>query len=269
MKVGVTQLNSNDSTTDNFSQIKKLIEESKSRSPEILFFPENSIYFRIDSKRPIEPVDFSGDIVKELAVLARQNSVALHLTSAFKLDSRVYNATLMIDENGKTDVVYKKMHLFDIELLGQKPIRESDSFEHGTGPSVTQFKNFKLGHSICYDVRFAELYSSYAKSQVDLILVPAAFLVKTGQAHWEILLRARAIESQCYVIASAQSGVHKSVVDGQIRETFGHSMIVDPWGQIVAVKQDGVGIIYADIDLNEIRKVRAQIPMQAHRRNVF
>ncbi len=106
----------------------------------------------------------------------------------------------------------------------------------------------------------------YAKAEVDLILVPAAFLVKTGQAHWEVLLRARAIESQCYVIAAAQSGTHRSSTSELWRETYGHSMIIDPWGEIKEVRTDGVGILFADINRGLIEEVRKQIPMRSHRR---
>ena len=123
--------------------------------------------------------------------------------------------------------------------------------------------------SICYDIRFAELYSVYAKAEVDIILVPAAFLVKTGQAHWEVLLRARAIESQCYVIASAQAGTHHSQAGILSRETFGHSMIVDPWGDVKAFKTTEVGVVFAELSQDLIRNVRKQIPMKNHRRIDF
>ena len=269
MKVGITQLNSNDRVEDNFEQIKLIVENSYVEKPGIIFFPENSLYFRIDPNSEVKPISLDDSILSELEKLSLKNEVALHITTAVRQGNQVFNASLMIEPHRGVQIVYKKMHLFDIELTGLAPIRESDSFVHGESPSVSEFEGFKLGHSICYDLRFAELYSSYAKNLVDIILVPAAFLVKTGLAHWEVLLRARAIESQCYVIASAQSGVHLSVFDNQSRETFGHSMIIDPWGQIVAIKRSGVGIIYADINKSDILKVRSQIPMQAHRRNVF
>jgi predicted amidohydrolase len=269
MKAGIAQLNSNDSVAENLKQMKNLIAESKHEKPDVIFFPENSLFFRIGAGSAVHAVKLEDPEIAELALLAREQRVALHLTTAVEEDGKVFNASILIEPTGEPRIVYRKMHLFDIELDGQRPIRESESFVHGPSPVVTDVAGFKTGHSICYDVRFAELYSSYARQKVDLILVPAAFLVKTGQAHWEVLLRARAIESQCYVIAAAQAGVHRSAVEGQKRETFGHSMLVDPWGQIVSVKSADVGIFYAELSKEEISKVRKQIPMDQHRRDVF
>ena len=269
MKVGIAQLNSNDNLADNFEQIKSIIVNSKSEKPAVIFFPENSLYFRIDAASPVQALELNDPVIVSLAELAKANQVAIHLTTAVSESGKVFNASIMIGAAGETQIVYRKIHLFDIALWGQKPIRESDTFLHGAGPAVTELHDFRIGHSICYDVRFAELYASYAKKKVDLIVVPSAFLVKTGQAHWEVLLRARAIESQCYVIAPAQTGVHRSSKSDQTRETFGHSMIIDPWGQIVSVNTNTVGIFYAELSKDEIAKVRSQIPMGAHRRDVF
>lgn len=269
MKVGIAQLNSNESVAGNLNQIKKLIIESKNEKPDAIFFPENSLFFRISASTPVHAIAMDDPEIRELSALSREQNVIVHLTTPVKEDGRVYNASVVIEPSVGARVVYRKMHLFDIELSGQKPIRESESFEHGDSPSVTDVAGFKTGHSVCYDLRFAELYSTYARQKVDLIVVPAAFLVKTGQAHWEVLLRARAIESQCYVIASAQAGVHRSAIDEQKRETFGHSMLIDPWGQIVSVNTAEVGIFYAELSKDEIAKVRKQIPMGLHRRDVF
>lgn len=269
MKAGIAQLNSNDNLTDNFNQIQKLIEESGREKPDVIFFPENSLFFRIGISAAVHAVEITDPVIIELGRLARRQHVNLHLTTAVNDSGKVFNATILIDDTGVARIIYRKMHLFDIELIGQKPIKESDSFAHGPGPAVSDLAGFRTGHSICYDIRFAELYASYAKQNVELIVVPAAFLVKTGQAHWEVLLRARAIESQCYVIAPAQTGVHRSALDAQTRETFGHSMLVNPWGQIVSVNNSDVGIFYAELSKDEIAKVRKQIPMGQHRREVF
>ncbi len=269
MKVGIAQLTSSDSIAANFNKIKNIVIGSQTEKPAIIFFPENSLFFRVGSAAVVQAVGLEDQIVQDLAALAKDFGVALHLTTAVREQGKVFNASIMIDVSGDTSIAYKKMHLFDIELTGQKAIRESDTFLHGATPSVTTFSGFKIGHSICYDLRFSELYSRYAKAGVDLIVVPSAFLVKTGLAHWEVLLRARAIESQCYVIASAQAGVHRSTFDNQTRETFGHSMVVDPWGNIVAKIESGEGIFYAELSHDEIAKVRKQIPMNSHRRDVF
>jgi predicted amidohydrolase len=150
--------------------------------------------------------------------------------------------------------------LFDIQLAGQEAIRESDEFNHGDGPSILDIKGWKWGLSICYDLRFSELYSKYAHQAVDIISVPAAFLVPTGEAHWHTLLRARAIESQAFVVASAQSGSHKG-----IRETYGHSLIVNPWGAIL-LDMTTVGVSVMELKKSDIKRVREQIPMSSHRR---
>ncbi|MEQ1723150.1 MAG: nitrilase-related carbon-nitrogen hydrolase, partial [Pseudobdellovibrio sp.] len=194
------------------------------------------------------------------------SGIAAHLTTAIKEDGKVFNASFMIDKSGNTELLYRKIHLFDIELAGQKPIRESDCFAYGSEPSIFNIVDFKVGSSICYDLRFSELYSVYANAEVDIILVPSAFLVKTGQAHWESLLRARAIESQCYVVASAQAGEHKSAEGGHKRETYGHSMLIDPWGRIQTVLPAGSGVVFAELEHKEISLVRQQIPMRSHRK---
>ena len=127
---------------------------------------------------------------------------------------------------------YEKIHLFDIELDGLSPVRETDLFKHGKFPSVFKVRGWEIGQAICYDLRFAELFLEYAKQGVDLVLVPAAFLVETGRAHWEVLLRARAIESQCYIVAAAQAGKHLGCQGGH-RMTYGHSLAIDPWGTVI------------------------------------
>ena len=200
-----------------------------------------------------------GDLVGGTLDISNQGKLTLDNTQK-------YNASILIDPVHGLSVVYKKIHLFDIELAGQKAIRESDSFAHGLWPSVWSYEGLLFGSSICYDVRFAELYSKYAKQEVDVIVIPSAFLVPTGRAHWEPLLRARAIESQAYVLAPAQCGLHQSKHHDGARETYGHSMIIDPWGEILSLKESGVGLIYADLNTERVRSVRKQIPMKNHRK---
>ena len=266
MKIGIAQLNSNDSIPDNLNQIKKIILDAQKEKPELIIFPENSLFFRIDQAAQVQAIGLEDDVVSELKDICALTGIKIHFTTAILEAGRVFNASVLIDTARNAMIAYKKIHLFDIDLSGQKPIRESDVFTHGSEPTVLKINELKVGNSICYDIRFSELYSVYAKAEVDLILVPAAFLVKTGQAHWEVLLRARAIESQCYVIASAQSGTHQSKTGDLFRETYGHSMIIDPWGEIKAIRKDGVGIIFAEINRNLIEEVRKQIPMRSHRR---
>lgn len=269
MKIAVAQLNSNDNVDRNLQQIIDLIWTAAPEKPRIIFFPENTLYFRLNANMPIQPVALNDKYLEELKSNCLKASVNIHLTTAVIDEGRVYNATIWVDERGQAKLIYKKIHLFDIELTGQKPIRESDVFAHGSQPSVTDLEGITIGHSICYDIRFAELYSVYARREVDIIAVPAAFLVKTGQAHWEILLRARAIESQCYIVAPAQAGTHVSDNSAECRETYGNSMIVNPWGEICALKTVEPGLIYAEINRDLIQNTRKQIPMKNHRRIDF
>jgi predicted amidohydrolase len=269
MKIAVTQLNSSDDIQKNLQQISRLVTEASVQKPDIIFFPENTLFFRLRQDEKVVPVKMNGPEIAHLSALSEKHNTCLHFTSAIEEGGHVYNASVLIKPKEAPLLAYKKLHLFDIELHGQKPIRESDSFKHGSEPSVFELGGLEFGSSICYDVRFAELYAYYARKQVDVILVPSAFLVKTGQAHWEVLLRARAIESQCYIVASAQAGVHRSEQHEQIRETFGHSMVVDPWGHIVQSLQEGIGVIFYEINKEEVDKVRKQIPMHSHRRDVF
>jgi predicted amidohydrolase len=162
-------------------------------------------------------------------------------------------------------VVYVKTHLFDVDVEGAPPVRESDHFVGGGGPATVELKGWKFGLSICYDLRFAELYLKYAEA-VDVILIPSAFLVPTGQAHWHVLVRARAIENQCFVAAPAQSGEHTSVASGPSRRTFGHSLVVDPWGAVLLDMEHAPGAAVVELKRDLIEKARRQIPMQGHRR---
>lgn len=269
MKIGVVQLNSTDSVLENIVKIKNIIASAKNENPEILFFPENSLYFRLKTFENILALKMDSPEIFELQKISIESGMALHFTTAIEVGGEVFNASILINKNETPQLLYKKLHLFDIALSGQKPIKESDVFKHGPVPHIFEFAGFKFGSSICYDIRFAELYNYYAKNQVDVILVPAAFLVKTGQAHWEVLLRARAIESQCYVVAPAQVGVHKSTQHAETRETYGHSMVVDPWGQIVECNTNKESVVFCELKKDEVHKVRLQIPMHSHRRNVF
>ena len=181
-------------------------------------------------------------------------------------NQKLYNSSIWIEPSLPARISYSKIHLFDITLTGQKPIRESDVFASGSGPSILNYLNWKFGQSICYDLRFAELYSEYAKADVSAILIPSSFLIPTGKAHWETLVRARAIESQCYVIASAQSGAHQSVQGAFTRHTYGHSLVVSPWGEKLVEMTGTVGIEIFELDLDVVDRVRQQIPMKNHRR---
>lgn len=269
LKVAVCQMTSVDDVQANLRQIEELIGEVPENAGVRLFcFPENCLYLRVKEGEAIPPFTLKDPVFADLAVIARRRKAFLHIGSVpLQMGDFLYNSSVIISDEGKIETSYQKIHLFDIQLAGQKAIRESDVFRHGESAGVFVIDGWKIAQSICYDLRFAELYSQYARDGVDVILVPAAFLTKTGEAHWEVLLRARAIESQCYVVASAQVGRHESIRGGASRETYGHSLVVEPWGSIAA-HLDGVKKQTSVCSLSKakIEAVRTQIPMAQHRR---
>jgi predicted amidohydrolase len=268
MKVSVVQMQSVDSWEVNFERLRHFLSDPEMKNRDLICFPENSLYLRVveGEKIPFKTLDWEG--FKELSKIARTLSSNLHLGSLPLEEGDLrYNASVFVSREGSVKVSYQKIHLFDIHLEGKKPIRESDVFQEGRSPQLLTHEDWKIGQSICYDLRFSELYSKYAAEEADVILIPAAFLVSTGKAHWDILVRARAIESQCYVLASCQWGEHRSVKSpGATRWTYGNTMIVDPWGEVVARAENGDQVLHADLRKSVIQKVREQIPMKNHRR---
>jgi predicted amidohydrolase len=273
LKVALCQMTSVDDVKKNLQQIETLVGEVEENSGVRLFcFPENCLYMRVREGEAIPPFALQDSVFTDLAVMARHRKAYFHLGSVpLQMGDFLYNSSVIISDEGKIETSYQKIHLFDIQLAGQKPIRESDAFRHGaradTGAGVFMIDGWKVAQTICYDLRFAELYSQYAREHVDIILVPSAFLVKTGEAHWEVLLRARAIESQCYVVASAQAGHHESMHGKGTRETYGHSLVVEPWGEML-VHLDGIRKQTSVCSLSKakIEEARTQIPMAQHRR---
>jgi deaminated glutathione amidase len=174
---------------------------------------------------------------------------------------RAYNTSLLFDPAGKALASYRKIHLFDVDLANGVSLRESDTRAHGETIAVVKTDLCSMGLSVCYDLRFPELYRGLASQGVELIFIPSAFTAYTGEAHWETLLRARAIENQAYIIAPDQFGK-----GAKSFETHGHSMIVDPWGKVIAELPDGPGVITAEIDLDYLANVRAELPALKHRR---
>lgn len=268
LQVHVAQMNSVDDLALNVAQVKSLLAQVPASAQEqLVCFPENSLYLKLKDKSAIPPLTLDESFWTEFAEIARAKNAVLHFGSVpLKGREKLLNSSVTLRPGGRPQASYTKVHLFDIDVEGHKPIRESENFEHGDGTSTFNVNGWLIGQSICYDLRFAELYSRYAKIEVDVILVPAAFLVPTGRAHWETLLRARAIESQAFVIAAAQAGKHVGV-GGDERMTFGHSLVVEPWGAVVVDGgAEGVKLLSATLERAQIEKVRRQIPMNAHRR---
>ncbi len=177
-------------------------------------------------------------------------------------DSRHFASCFVYDPEGQQQACYNKMHLFDVEVAdGKGTYRESDSYRHGDQVVSVETAVGKVGLSVCYDLRFPELYRALSKQEADIFTVPAAFTRVTGEAHWEVLLRARAIENQSFVLAANQGGRH-----GKSRETWGHSMIIDPWGDVLAEAGNEPGVTMAELDMARLAEVRRQMPCLSHRR---
>lgn len=263
-RLGVAQITSTDQADFNLSLIEKLYRQAAVERADLVVFPENSLYFRIRSGDKVAGLQMNGPEVKRLQELVDQQRAPLMVTTAVaEGDGKLSNSTLFFRPAIAPEKVYSKIHLFDVDVPGAPPVRESDHFANGSEPRMIELNGWKIGLSICYDLRFAELYLKYAQ-KADLILVPSAFLVPTGEAHWHVLLRARAIEAQAFVAAPAQSGEHRSA--DQLRKTYGHSLVVDPWGRILAESEESPQIRVVELDKSAIAKVRAQIPMAGHRR---
>lgn len=260
LKIAVAQMTSVDNLEINLSQVLEMY--GRAGDADLIVFPENTLFFRIRSGSKLECFSLQDlGLIREAVDRA---GAALMLTTAMSgANGKFRNSTILFEPRQAPRVVYSKVHLFDVDVTGAPPVRESEHFENGVGPSLIDFRGWKIGLSICYDVRFAELFLNYAQ-KADLILVPSAFLVPTGEAHWHTLLRARAIEAQAYLAAPAQVGEHRS--GEQVRRTYGHSLVVDPWGRVLADLGEVKDLVKVELLKQALAKVRQQIPMEGHRR---
>lgn len=266
LDVAVLQLTSVDDVETNVSAVMDLLRGFENEPPDLVSLPENALYFRLKEGAAVQGVPLEA--LAPLCEWAAQFRCVIHVGSIpLSRQGSLFNSTVIIDADGVARDAYQKIHLFDVDVVGHKRVRESDVFTAGGAPAIIDVKGWKVGLSICYDLRFAELFLEYARAGVDLILIPSAFLVPTGRAHWEVLTRARAIESQAYVAAAAQGGTHTDGLNS--RATYGHSIIVDPWGEVVETLPDDFGtrrVLRAQLSKDRIAAVRSQIPMSAHRR---
>lgn len=264
LKVAACQMRSSDHLGHNQNQVRLFLKNLE--KVDLVSFPENSLFFRISSGESILALSRDEEFFRELSHWAKKNQTCVHLGSVAlqSENQKLLNASVWIDRDGMVSFPYSKIHLFDVDVNGEKQVRESEVFTPGLKPAIVHIGSWKIGLSICYDLRFSELYLHYAKAEVDVILIPSAFLVTTGGAHWHTLIRARAIESQAYIVAAAQGGEHLSK-SGDKRHTYGHSLIVDPWGEILAEAQDESSIVQT-LSKEKISQVRQQIPMARHRR---
>jgi predicted amidohydrolase len=267
-KVAVVQINGRSDVDRNLSVTQRLVREAAADGAILVATPEATTYLGPHDRKVQLAEAADGPTNQRLSALAAELGITLLVGSVAEAldEERAYNTSLVFGPDGKLQATYRKMHLFDVDLAasGGVTFRESDRTAHGSDLVVTDTPVGRLGLSICFDLRFPEVYRSLVDQGATLLSVPSAFTAVTGKAHWHLLLQARAIETQCWVLAPAQWGAHD---DKGLRRSYGHSLIVDPWGRIVAEVEDGEGWASAEIDLGMVEKIRSQIPMAANRRS--
>ena len=266
MRIAVHQMTSCIDPMRNASDMADAIASAAETKAAMYFAPEMAIMIDRDRARARKYManESVSMALHSLMAAAAQHRIWVHIGSLPILDDgtdKLANRSIIISPDGAIAGRYDKMHLFDVDLASGESWRESSAYIGGKQPVMVQTPLGRMGLAICYDMRFPDLFSAYAKSGVDVKTLPSAFTVPTGEAHWHTLLRARAIESAAFIIAAAQCGVHE---DG--RQTYGHSLVVDPWGTILLDMGSSPGLACVDLDLDTIKRVRQQIPVHANRR---
>jgi deaminated glutathione amidase len=263
MRVACVQLNSGADKAANVAAAVALVRRAAAAGARLVVLPETWTYKGSHAALESIAESIDGPANTVLAGLAAELGVYVLAGSIYERTGRpgrYANTSVLFDPHGAPTAVYRKIHLFDA-VAGAKVYRESDDLDPGAELVTADVDGLTVGLTVCYDLRFPELYRSLALRGARLLLVPAAFTEATGRDHWEVLLRARAIENGCFVVAAAQWGMH-----GDDRWCHGRSMIVDPWGTVLAVAPDGVGVCDADLDLEAVERARVMLPVLAHRR---
>jgi predicted amidohydrolase len=265
-RAAAIQMTSTEAVMDNLAIVVRLCREAVREGARLVVIPEGFAYLGPEEgkHRVAEPLPDGGPILERLVELAKETKSELVLGGfweRFESDKLVKDACVHLAADGSIRAIYRKIHLFDIALSDGTVIRESETIQAGSHPVVTQTRFGALGLSICYDLRFPELYRRLVDMGAIAMAVPAAFTQTTGSAHWHVLLRARAIESQSYVIAAAQFGHHFGT-----RFTYGHALICDPWGKVLSECDNDEGFAIAEIDPETVRRIRAELPSLQHRR---
>jgi deaminated glutathione amidase len=261
---GVVQMNSGDDLAQNLECTRKLVALAVERGARLVVLPENFAFMGLEGEktRVAESESSGGPIHDTLRELASRHAIEL-IAGGFPEISpdakRPYNTALVFDPSGAIVARYRKIHLFDVDLADASKYRESSGTTAGSEIVAVDLASARLGLSICYDLRFPELYRELTRRGSEVLVVPAAFTQTTGRAHWHVLLRARAVESGAFVLAAAQSGSHPGK-----RTTYGHALIVDPWGTVLAECEDGEGVAVAELDPKRLEAARSAIPLARH-----
>lgn len=267
LRVGAVQLCSTDDRDANLATCRELVGRAAAEGAQLAVLPECFSFLgrgEGDKLRIAESLDRGGPILDTLRELATRHGIWIVGGGTPEVvpgdERRAYNTAIAVDPRGAIAARYRKIHLFDIDIPGGATLRESDATRAGDELVVVEIEGAKVGLSICYDVRFPELYRRLAIDRgAEILLVPAAFTAHTGAAHWHLLLRARAVEDQAWVVAAAQWGQHN-----EKRQSFGHSLIVDPWGTIAGEQAAGDGVVFAQLDGAAVAKRRTQMPCFQH-----
>ena len=265
LKVACIQTNSKADPNINIIEVSSLIRAARSKGAELITTPEVVGMLEPNREKALnkaQPENYHG-VLREFRALSRDLAIWLLIGSiSIKLSNgKLANRSFLINPDGQIIARYTKIHMFDVEVNDGSIYRESATYQPGTSACLARTPWGLVGLTICYDIRFPALYRDLAKAGAKIIFIPSAFTEVTGEAHWHILQRARAIENGCFIVSAAQTGMHE-----QNRKTFGHSIIVDPWGNILADADKDVGFITADLDLNLVDEVRKKIPSLTHDR---
>jgi|UniRef100_A0A7C5AKE0 predicted amidohydrolase len=266
MRIAAVQLNSKADLAGNVARAREYTIKAAQEGAMLVSLPEHFAYLGPEEKWPPSTQTLKGPLFREFSALARELGIFVLLGSfpeKASPDLPPYNTSVLLGRDGNILAVYRKIHLFDVNLPGGPVFKESDFVRPGTEVVAVALPGtpFTAGLAICYDLRFPELFRALVSRGANLLFVPAAFTFATGRDHWEVLLRARAIENQAYVVAPAQWGTHSPG-----RRSYGRSLIVDPWGTILAQAPDGEGVIYADLDPDRLERLRRDLPCLQHRR---
>ena len=269
MSIAVIQMVSQSDVLANLAQARRLLEQAAEGGARLAVLPEN---FAAMGRRDIADIGRAeasgeGPILPWLKQTARDLKLwivagTLPLPPVDQPTAKANACSLLVDDQGETVARYDKLHLFDVDVADTRGrYRESDDYAYGSGVVVADTPVGRVGLTVCYDLRFPELYSELRAAGAELITAPSAFTAVTGEAHWDVLIRARAIETQCYVLAAAQGGTHPGP-----RETWGHAAIIDPWGRVLAQQDKGEAVLLAERDSSEQASIRARMPVSSHRR---